>query len=804
MSEYIEKIDRTSLPVVPLRGIVVFPLNSISVELNGASAMAALDEAAKNDGLAFFVLQKDYSADKPDIGSLNETGCVGKIKQTIRVNEKSRRVFIEGVNRASAVSYSKSGELITAELLIKWTHTSDNGGLRGEAYMREAVEAYEQLVKFIPKVSDEVTAAVKSIDNIGLLADFIACHVLVRPADRQKVLEAFDPMKRIKTVISIMYDEQQLLSAELDIHSKVQERLNRNQREYIMREQLKVLRDELGEGAGSETEEYRDRILSARLPKEIEEKLLKEADRMAKNPMGSAESAVSRNWLDTCLEFPWIKLSKDRCDIARAKKVLDEDHDGLEKVKERILEFLAVRQLSPNIKTQIICLVGPPGVGKTSIGASIARATGRKYVRVSLGGVRDEAEIRGHRKTYIGAMPGRIASALIQAGTRNPVMLLDEIDKLGQGPNGDPSAALLEVLDGEQNKAFRDHYMEIPIDLSECMFIATANTLDTVPRPLIDRMEVIEMKTYTRHEKLSIAKNHMVAKQAKRCGLNKRSFRLGDDAILELIDFYTRESGVRNLERNIASLCRKAAKKLVENPEMKSVVISAADVKDYLGPRKLRPDRIFDEDQIGVVNGLAYTETGGDMLRVEALTFEGAGKLELTGSLGDVMKESARIAISFVRSRAREYGIDPDFYKNRDIHIHVPEGAIPKDGPSAGVTLVTAVASALSGLPVRRDIAMTGEVTLRGRVLAIGGLREKTLAAYAAGVRTVFIPEENLPDLEEIDPTVRASLEFVPVKTADEVLKQALVRPVEAVSIIPELAGMDIGKSGIASEQIRR
>ncbi len=790
MPEYIEKIDKTTLPVVPLRGIVVFPHTSISMEVTGAAAMAAID-AARKEGVAFFVMQKD-NGERPSAENLLEYGCIARIKQTIRVTEKTRRIIIEGVNRASVLNYSNNGDLINAELLVRLTHSIDNGGLRGEAYMREAVEAFEKLSQYMPKLSDEVASTLKTITNIGLLSDFIACHVLVRPSDKQKVLEAADPIKRIQTVISMMYDEQQLLATEMDIHSKVQQKLNQNQRNYIMREQLNVLKKELGDDQNSEADEYRQRIVEAKLPESITEKLEKELARMEKNPFGSAESSVSRNWIETCLEFPWTKLSKDRNDIVRAKKILDEDHDGLEKVKERILEYLAVRQLTPNLKTQIICLVGPPGVGKTSIGSSIARATGRKYVRVSLGGVRDESEIRGHRKTYVGAMPGRITNALIQAGTRNPVILLDEIDKLSHGINGDPASALLEVLDPEQNKAFRDHYMELPIDLSECIFIATANTLETVDRPLIDRMEIIEMKTYTRHEKLSIAKNHMIGKQAKSCGLNKRQFRLSDEAIMELIDYYTREAGVRNLERNIASLCRKAAKKLVENPEMKSVSINASDIKEYLGARKLRPDSIFDEDQVGVVNGLAYTSVGGDMLRLEVLTFDGSGKLELTGSLGDVMKESAKIALSFVRSRAAEYNIDPNFYKNKDLHIHVPEGAIPKDGPSAGVTMVTAIASALSGYPVRRDIAMTGEVTLRGRVLAIGGLREKTLAAYTAGVRAVIIPEENIPDLEDIDPIVRRSLEFIPVKTADEVLANALVRPTAEVELMPELAEMDI------------
>ncbi len=789
MSNYIEKIDKTRLPVVPLRGIVVFPQNSVSLELTGAASLAALEEAAKHDGKLFFVMQREDAQDKPLSEGLYEVGTVAKIKQTIKVGDKTKRIIIEGINRATIVSTERRGDLLMADILIKWTHVQDNGGLRGEAYMREAVEAFEKLVRFMPKLSNEVSIAVKAINQIGLLADFIACHVLVRPLDKQAVLDEADQMKRIKALILMMYNEQQLLETESEIHEKVQAALAKNQREYVLREQLKAIKNELGDDAQSEVDEYYARIKAAKLPEEIEARLNKEVARMAKNPFGSAESTVSRNWLDTCLEFPWTKLSKDKTDLARARKILDDDHDGLEKVKERIIEFLAVKKLTENLRTQIICLVGPPGVGKTSIGASIARATGRKYVRVSLGGVRDEADIRGHRKTYIGAMPGRITAALSQAKTRNPVVLLDEIDKLGQSHNGDPASALLEVLDGEQNKAFRDHYMEIPIDLSECLFIATANTLETIPRPLIDRMEVIEMKTYTRHEKLSIAKNHIISKQLKRCGLSKRQLKIDDSAIFEIIDFYTREAGVRNLERNIASICRKAAAKLVGDESIKCVTVDASSIKDFLGARKLRPDCIFDEDLVGVVNGLAYTEVGGDMLRLEVLPMEGSGKLELTGSLGDVMKESAHIALSIVRSRARQLGIDPDFYKNRDLHIHVPEGAVPKDGPSAGVTMVTAVASALSGYPVRRDIAMTGEVTLTGRVLAIGGLREKTLAAYSAGVRTVLIPEENLPDLESIDPIVRETLEFIPVRTTDEVLSHALVKPVESVTVIPEFSG---------------
>nr|MBQ4317808.1 endopeptidase La [Clostridia bacterium] len=528
----------------------------------------------------------------------------------------------------------------------------------------------------------------------------------------------------------------------------------------------------------SEIEEYYEKIDALKLAPEIEEKLYKEIKKLTKLPFGSAEGSVIKSYLDVCLEFPWKKLTKDRVDIEAASKILERDHDGLEKVKQRILEFLAVKQLNPDVKNQILCLVGPPGTGKTSIVASIAKAMKRKYVRVSLGGVRDEADIRGHRKTYIGAMPGRIIAALTQAGVRNPIILLDEIDKMTRDAHGDPSSALLEVLDAEQNKAFRDHFMELPVDLSECIFIATANTLETVPTPLIDRMEIIELKIYTRHEKLAIAKNHLIPKQMKRHGLNKRMLRITDDAIYELIDFYTREAGVRNLEREIANICRKAAKKLIEDGEGR-IDIDAKDISSYLGRRKVKPDRISDEDEVGVVNGLAYTELGGDILKIEASVMPGTGKLELTGSLGDVMKESARTAISYIRAHADALHVDSEFYKTKDIHIHVPEGAVPKDGPSAGVSITTALTSELSGRPVKRDIAMTGEISLRGSVIAIGGLKEKTMAAYQAGVHTVLIPADNMEDLEDIDPTVRSELEFIPCKKLDDVLSRAIINTTE-------------------------
>ena len=663
-----------------------------------------------------------------------------------------------------------------ANVISKAVMTDDNGGLEGEAYLREANKVLQSIVRFIPAVADDILTHVSTIKNPGLYADFVAANILVRYEDKQAILECFEPMVRIDTLILIMKHEGELLTTENEINRRVRARINRHQREYYLREEMKVIQDELGEGGG-DPDEYYTRILEAHLPEEVEEKLLKENSKLSRLPFGSAESSVISNYLDVCLELPWTKSSKDRVDVAAARKVLDADHDGMEKVKERILEFMAVKQIAPELKNQILCLVGPPGVGKTSIAASIARAMKRKYVRVSLGGVRDESDIRGHRKTYIGAMPGRIITALSQVGVRNPLMLLDEIDKLTRDAHGDPSSALLEVLDPEQNKFFRDHFVEMPFDLSDCLFIATANSLDTIPKPLIDRMEVIQLPSYTKNEKISIALNHLIPKQLKKHGLNKRTLKITDGAVAEVIDYYTREAGVRNLERSVAALCRKAAKRLVEEPDTKRVTIDAADVKTYLGARKMLPEHVSPEDEVGVVNGLAYTESGGDMLRVEVAVLDGTGKLELTGSLGDVMKESAHAALTFVRSIAAQYGIPSDFYQKKDIHIHVPEGAVPKDGPSAGVTMTTALVSALANIPVRRDVAMTGEVTLRGNVLPIGGLKEKTMAAYAAGVKTVCIPADNIGDLDEIDPIARENLTFIPCRRASEVLAAALVMP---------------------------
>jgi ATP-dependent Lon protease len=692
----------------------------------------------------------------------------------VQTPDKQFRVIFEGCTRATLLDVHLGGEVDTADVMSKTIMLGDVDTLHTRAYLHALMDALRSLSKYLPQGSEQMLEAAAALRDPGQLADFIAANVLIKTEDKQETLECFEPFQRVDLVLSLIESERELLECASDIQRKVHARMARNQKEFYLREQIRVIQDELGDGAAAETERYEARIRSMHLPEEVEAKLLKENDRLAKTPFGSSEAGVITTYLDTVLDLPWHKKTRDRLDVTAAKKILDEDHDGLEKVKERILEYLAVKQLHPELRNQVICLVGAPGVGKTSIAASIARAMKRKYVRVSLGGIRDEADIRGHRKTYLGSMPGRIMAGLAQAGASNPLILLDEIDKMAQSYQGDPASALLEVLDGEQNKTFRDHYIELPFDLSDCLFIATANTLDTIPRPLIDRMEVIEIKSYTKREKINIAKNHLIPKQLKRHGLTRSKFRMTEEAIVELIDYYTHEAGVRNLERTIASLIRKAIRKMLEEGK-KSVRIDAHHIKDYLGCRKLLPEKIDEIDEVGTVNGLAYTELGGDMLKVEVAVLEGTGKIELTGSLGDVMQESAKAAISYTRSVANQYGIPTDFYQKKDIHIHVPEGAVPKDGPSAGVTMLTALVSALTGRPVRHDVAMTGEITLRGRVLPIGGLREKTMAAYSAGVKTVLIPADNERDLENIDPMARENLTFIPCRVADDVLKNALV-----------------------------
>lgn len=783
MPTYIEKAEKLTLPVVPTRGIIAFPSVPLSFEAERDMTLAALDAAAESDMYVILLCQKDLNIENPTPADLYEIGTVCKIKQSVKAPDGIVRVMAEGVCRASAVSFTGVGEAVFAEVVTKTiTLSSDENSVKIEALRREAIRALETMLNYLPADSSNILLAAKSITNPGQLADFAASGVLVKVEDKQQILEIFNPVERLEALTVILEKETKLLSLEMKIHKKVREAIDDNQRDYYLREQLKVIQGELGGDSEDEADEYYDKIDAADLPDDVREKLCKEVSRLAKSPFGSPEATVLRNYLDICLEIPFNKFTKDRIDIAKAKKILDADHDGLQKPKDRILEYLAVKQLNPRLNHQIICFVGPPGVGKTSLGSSIANAMNRKFVRVSLGGIKDEAEIRGHRKTYVAAMPGRIVTALTQAGSMNPVMLLDEVDKLCSDMRGDPASALLEVFDGEQNKNFRDHFVEMPCDLSDVFFIATANTVETIPRALLDRMELIELNSYTKKEKKAIAENHLLPKQLKRHGLTKRSLRLSDGVLEEIIDGYTRESGVRNLEREIAALIRKSARIMIESGK-KSVTVTKENLSEYLGPRKFLDEAMQTEDEVGVVNGLAYTSVGGDMLKVESATMPGNGKLELTGTLGDVMKESAHIAQSYVRAHSEELGIDCDFHKKLDIHIHVPEGATPKDGPSAGVTILSSLVSCLTGCPVRRDTAMTGELTLTGRVLPIGGLREKSTAAWNAGIKRVIIPADNMTDLEELDPVVRQSLLFIPCRRAEEVLDEILVkekRPKEA------------------------
>ncbi len=775
MPKYIEKVEKMILPAIPLRGLVAFPALPLNLDLERDFSISAAETAEKGDRLIFLISQKDIAVEVPDADDLSVTGTVAKIRQTVRTADGIMRVIVEGLCRATLTGIVKTEPYYVCDVMTRTVQLeSAEEDLRVEALRREVLESLTTMLNHIPSLSSDILSAVAGIKNPGLMADFIAANILVRVEDRQQILDDFDPMRRLERTAVLIESETKLLRIESKIHKKVREQIDENQRDYYLREQMKVIQQELGGSDGDDVAEYYARLDSTPLPAEVKEKLTKEIGHLSRSPFASPEASSIRSYLDACLDFPWMKSSKDKLNIPAAEKILNADHYGLEKVKERILEFLAVKKLCPDHGSQILCLVGPPGVGKTSLGASIARAMNREYARVSLGGIRDEAEIRGHRRTYVASMPGRIVAALTKAGVNNPVMLLDEIDKLCSDNHGDPSSAMLEVLDPEQNRTFRDHFMEMPIDLSKCFFIATANTLDTVPRPLLDRMEIIELHTYTRNEKLHIAKDHLVEKQVRRHGLNLRQIKFADDALFEIIDGYTRESGVRNLERSIATVCRKTAKHITDGTA-KRVSLTRGNVKDFLGTRKFLDEKKDDIDLVGVVNGLAYTEVGGDILKIETAVMEGTGKLELTGTLGDVMKESAKIAVSYIRANADALGVPKDFHKTLDIHIHVPEGAVPKDGPSAGVTMLTSLVSTLTGRAVRSDIAMTGELTLTGRVLPIGGLREKTTAAYSAGVTRVIIPYENNRDIDDIDPDVRAGLSFSPCRTAAEVLSLALL-----------------------------
>ena len=761
-----------NMPVLALRGLTIFPGCILSFDVEREISIRALERAMERDQYIFLVAQREIGTGQPGPGDLFPVGTVSVIRQILRVGETSVRVMREGRSRARLRRLWQTEPYLQGNVEPMAEGRSRISESQLEALLRQTYANFAEYAALAPRLGEEVAAAVMDDRDPGHLADFIAQNIMLRYQDKQAVLEEIRPVPRLRKVNELLAREAEVLSCEQELEGKIRQEMGEVQRDHIIREQIRLLQQELGEDEDSELTEYRNRILERGLDEEVERRLLKEVDRLAKQPYSSAEASVIRNYLDVCLEIPWGEETRERASVAAARRILDRDHFGLEKVKERILEFIAVRQINPAAKGQIICLAGPPGVGKTSIAISVAAALNRKLARLSLGGVRDEADIRGHRRTYIGAMPGRIVNAITQSGSMNPLLLLDEIDKMGGDFRGDPASALLEVLDSEQNHAFRDHFLEIPLDLSRVLFITTANTTSTIPRPLLDRMEVIELSSYTDEEKLQIARRYLLPKQMKEHGVARSALRVTDEALRAVITGYTRESGVRSLERQMGKLCRKTAMRLVSG-ESKRVRVAPENLEDFLGVRRYLPP-VLEQDPVGVVNGLAWTESGGELLEVEVNAMEGAGKLELTGNLGDVMKESAHAALSCIRSRCAQLGIDPEFYKNRDIHIHFPEGAVPKDGPSAGVAITTAVVSALTGRKVRGDVAMTGEVTLRGRVLAIGGLKEKTMAAKRSGIRTVLIPKENRRDLAEIDPVVRESLRFVAAETIDEVLAEAL------------------------------
>ena len=763
-----------TLPILALRGLAVFPDQTIHFDVGRQKSILALDAAMKKDQTLLLIPQKDLLVDDPKLQDLYPIGTVCKVKQVLKSQGDNLRVLVSGLCRGRITEVEQSEPFLQG-MVESVAENSAEDELRSRALRREAGVVYNEYLEISEHPAQLIQMRILASEDDGFIADTIAQNSGIEFPGKIQLLTELNTTVRLETAISMLRQESEMIRLESDIQEKTRYSIDQNQKDYFLREQMKVIREELGEeDEDSEFDSYIKKIRALKLDPQVEEKLLKDVDRLKKQPFGSSEGAVLRNYLDTVLELPFGKRTKERVDVEAGRKILEHDHFGLEKVKERILEALAVRQMAPEMPPQILCLVGPPGVGKTSISYSIARALNRKLARISLGGVRDEADIRGHRKTYVGAMPGRIVTALIQAGSENPVLLLDEIDKMGADSRGDPAAALLEVLDAEQNHTYRDHYLEIPIDLSDVMFITTANTLDTVPRPLLDRMEVIELGSYTDEEKLMIAKNHLIPKQLQKHGLKKSQLRITDGGIRAMIDGYTRESGVRNLERTFAEVCRKADMKILSQEEPKRLTVTEKNITEYLGIKKYLPDRMPCTDPVGLVTGLAWTSVGGETLEVEVNVMDGSGKLEFTGNLGDVMKESVQAAMSFIRANSEKLHIVPDFYKTKDIHVHFPEGAVPKDGPSAGVTICTAIVSALTGTPVRRDIAMTGEISIRGRVMQIGGLREKTMAALRHGIQTVIIPKDNEPDLEEIDQTVRSKLHFVTAETVDTVLETAL------------------------------
>lgn len=779
MDEIKKIMKRQMLPLLPLRGITVFPHMTVHFDVGRAKSVKAISDAMHNHQLIFLVTQVDASVEEPDENGMYKVGTIAVIRQILRLPGDAIRVLVEGISRAEIAEIVQTEPFFEAEVCEKVFIYEKNNKSEAKALIRETMTVFEEYINLNQKINPEVFSSVSEIKEISELSDVIAANLNIGAEDKQQILSEFDSKVRLEKLIGCLSKEIEILKLEKNISAKVKQQIDKVQKEYYLKEQMKAIQEELGDkdGVAGEIAEYREKFKALDLPEEVFKKTEKELDRLQKMQSGSAEGSVIRNYLDCIAELPWNKKTEDYIDLKKAKEILDEDHFGLEKVKDRIIEYLAVKKMTKTLDGPILCLYGPPGVGKTSIAKSIAKAVNRNYVRLSLGGVKDEAEIRGHRRTYVGAMPGRIINAMKQAGSKNPLILLDEIDKMNSDYKGDPASAMLEVLDAEQNFSFRDHFLEVPFDLSDVMFIMTANSLDTIPRPLLDRMEIITLSSYTGEEKLNIASKYLLPKQMEKHGLKKNSISLSQSVIKDIIDGYTREAGVRTLEREIATICRRSVREILEE-DIKKVTITHKNLENYLGPIKVTHDKANKKNEVGIVTGLAWTAVGGEILNIEVNTMPGNGRLELTGQLGDVMKESAKAGFSYIRSIARKLDIPEDFYKNIDIHIHIPEGATPKDGPSAGITMTTAVISALTGVEVRKDVAMTGEITLRGRVLPIGGLKEKVYAAYRAGIKTIIIPKDNEKDLEEISENIKERINFVPATTMETVLKTALVKNV--------------------------
>ncbi|CCL39471.1 endopeptidase La [Clostridioides difficile] len=780
MEQNYTKIDH-ELPLIPLRGLAIFPYMILNFDIGREISLKALDQAMMDEELIFLTSQKEAEVDEPGEEDFYHVGTICKVKQMIKLPGDTVRVLVEGVSRGRVKKIEQEDGYFRAvieEIVFDSDNLDSETEVEIEAFVRNVFDAFEEYINIGNRVSPEILISLADIEDVDRFIDTIAANIYLKSSQKQEILEEFDIRKRLELIYSILLEEIDILKIEKKITLRVKKQMNKVQKEYYLREQLKAIQKELGEeeDINSEADEYREKLKKIKAPKTTKEKIEKEIDKFSKISSMSPDVSVSRNYLDTIFSLPWNKETKDKLDITKAKDILDEDHYGLEKVKERILEYLAIRTLAKSLKGPIICLVGPPGTGKTSIVKSIARALNRKFVRISLGGVRDEAEIRGHRRTYVGSIPGRIINGVKEAQTKNPVFLFDEIDKMAADYKGDPASAMLEVLDPEQNKDFVDHYLEIPFDLSKILFVTTANSLGNIPRPLLDRMEVIEVSGYIEEEKLNIAKKYLLPKQIKEHALKENFIKIDDETLRSIINHYTREAGVRTLERTIGKICRKVAKKYVEDPTLEEVVINKSDLETYLGKDMFKYQLAEVNPQIGLVNGLAWTAVGGVTLEVEVNVLKGKGEIVLTGKLGDVMKESAKTGISYIRSIVDKFDIDPEFYKTNDIHIHIPEGAVPKDGPSAGITMALAVISALTKRPVPGNIAMTGEITLRGRVLAVGGVKEKLLAAHRAGITKVLIPKECEADLDEIPENVKEKMEFVLVEHMDEVLEQALLK----------------------------